>query len=200
MLYLPRGRVHAAEAQEGPSIHLTIGIHPPTVMALAVKTLESLSLRDDRLLSQLPPRYLAKAAERAQLGDMVRDALGSIDATALSEGVSALEDVLVRRGRCSLAGRLVADAVDAGQISARTWVERSHPLYSRVLALGDGVALQFAQSLVPAGQDHRGAMLYLSRRTGAFQVGDIPDIAEAQQIELARKLIVDGFLIRLPEA
>ena len=200
VLYLPRGRVHAAEAQEEPSIHLTIGIHPPTIMALAVKSLESLSLRDDRLLGQLPPRYLAKASERGRLSDMVRDVLGLVDATALSEGVSALEDTLIRRGRCSLSGRLVADAVDAGQISAKTWVERSHPLYSRVLALNDGVALQFAQSLVPAGPDHRAAMLYLSRRTGAFQVGDIPDIAEAQQIELARKLVVDGFLIRLPEA
>jgi bifunctional lysine-specific demethylase and histidyl-hydroxylase NO66 len=148
----------------------------------------------------LPPRYLAKAAERERLSDMVREALSLIDGTALSEGVSALEDMLLRRGRCSLAGRLVADAVDAGHINARTWVERSHPLYSRVLALNDGVALQFAQSLVPAGQDHRGAMLYLSRRTGVFQVGDIPDIAEPQQIELARKLLVDGFLIRLPEA
>ena len=41
VLYLPRGRVHAAEAQEETSIHLTLGIHPPTVMALAVKTLKS---------------------------------------------------------------------------------------------------------------------------------------------------------------
>ena len=40
-------------------------------------------------------------------------------------------------------------------------------------------------------------MLYLSRRTAPFQVGDIPDIAESEQIELARKLIVDGFLIRI---
>jgi bifunctional lysine-specific demethylase and histidyl-hydroxylase NO66 len=200
VLYLPRGQVHAAEAQEEPSIHLTIGIHPPTIMALTVKALESLSLRDDRLLSQAPPRYLSHPVERARLGDMVRDVVGLIDGTALSEGVGALEDTLVRRGRCSLAGRLVADTVEAGQITARTWVEKSHPLYSRVLALNDGVALQFAQSLVPAGQDHRAAMLYLSRHTGAFQVGDIPDIAESQQIELARKLIVDGFLIRVPNA
>jgi hypothetical protein len=199
VLYLPCGRVHAAKAQDEPSIHLTIGIHPPTIMALAVKTLESLSLRDDRLLGQLPPRFLAKEAERARLGDMVRDVLRSIDDTALSEGVGGLEDVLVRRGRCSLAGRLVVDAVDAGQISARTWVERSHPLYSRVLAVNGGIALQFAQSLVQAGPDHRAAMLYLSRRTSPFQVGDIPGIAESEQIELARKLIVDGFLIRLPE-
>jgi bifunctional lysine-specific demethylase and histidyl-hydroxylase NO66 len=139
VLYLPRGRVHAAEAQEEPSIHLTIGIHPPTVMALAVKTLESLSLRDDRLLGQLPPRYLTKAAPRRPSGRGLATWYGTrcarFDGAALSEGVSALEDLLVRRGRCSLAGRLVADAVDAGQISAMTWVEKSHPLYSRVLAL-----------------------------------------------------------------
>ncbi len=200
VLYLPRGRVHAAEAQEATSIHLTIGIHPPTVMALAMKALESLSLRDDRLLTQVPPRYLAKAPERERLGEMVRDALRALDATALSEGVNALEDILVRRGRCALSGRLVADTVEAGQIDTKTWVEKSHPLYARVLALNDGVALQFAQSLLPAGPDHRAAMLYLSRRTEPFRVADIPGLAEPEQIELARKLIVDGFLIRLPEA
>lgn len=200
VLYLPRGRVHAAEAQQESSIHLTLGIHPPTLMTLAIKTLEALSLKDDRLLGQIPPRYLAKAAGRKQLGDMLRNALSAIDEATISEAVGALEDVLVRRGRCAPVGRLISDATGTGQISATSWVERSRPLYARVLALNEGVALQFAESLVPAGPDHRAAMLYLTRRAEPFQVGDIPGIAEPDQIELARKLIIDGFLIRLPEA
>ena len=61
-----------------------------------------------------------------------------------------------------------------------------------------GVALQFAQSLVRAGPDHRAAMLFLSRRSGPFQVCELPELSIPQQIELARKLVVDGFLVRLP--
>ena len=200
VLYLPRGRVHAAEAQRESSIHLTIGIHAPTVMGLAIKALESLSLRDDRLLGELPPRYLNDAGERARLGGLVGDALGGIDETAMSDAIGALEDILVRRGRCALSGQLVANAVEAGRIDARTWLERSRPLYARVLALQDGVALQFAQALVQAGPEHRAAMLYLSKQAEPFQVGDIPGLEAKDQVELARKLIIDGFLLRLHEA
>ena len=34
VLYLPRGRVHAAESNSEPSVHLTVGIHAPTVLML----------------------------------------------------------------------------------------------------------------------------------------------------------------------
>ena len=200
VLYLPRGRVHAAEAQEQPSIHLTVGIHAPTVMALAIKALESLSLKDDRLLEALPPRYLDDAGQRGRLGGLVRGALAAIDEAALSDGIGALEDILVRRGRCGPTGQLVANATEAGRIDARTWVERRQPLYCRVLALDDGVALQFGQALLPAGPQYRAAMLFLKKRTEPFRVGDLPGLDEPEQVELARKLVVDGFLLRLAEA
>ena len=58
VLYLPRGKVHAAEATSEPSIHLTVGIHAPTVLALITRALDSLSLRDDRVDTRLPPRHL----------------------------------------------------------------------------------------------------------------------------------------------
>jgi ribosomal protein L16 Arg81 hydroxylase len=52
VLYVPRGRVHAAEADAATSIHLTVGIHAPTMLTLAMRALESLSLRDDRVLAR----------------------------------------------------------------------------------------------------------------------------------------------------
>ena len=54
VLYVPRGRVHAAETHSEPSIHLTVGIHAPTVLMLAIGALYSQSFRDDRLNAQLP--------------------------------------------------------------------------------------------------------------------------------------------------
>src|SRR6202041_864866 len=53
VLYLPRGKVHAAETNSDPSVHLTIGIHAPTVLTLAIGALYSQSFRDDSLSATL---------------------------------------------------------------------------------------------------------------------------------------------------
>ncbi|MEU1735663.1 cupin domain-containing protein [Streptosporangium sp. NPDC020145] len=197
-LYLPRGRVHAATANAEPSIHLTVGIHAPTVLKLVTEALEALSYRDDRVLAQLPPRHVDDVGVRASLDDLLRDVARAIeDPAVMAEGFGALGDALVRRGRCRPVGQLVPNAVEAPRIDGRTRVVRYQPLYSRVLMMTDGVALQFAQSLVSADADHRAAMLFLSRSTEPFEVRDLPELSEAKQIELARTLVVDGFLVRL---
>ncbi len=200
VLYLPRGRVHAAEATSEPSIHLTFGIHAPTVQSLVTQALNALSRRDDRVQARLPPRYLDDADVRASLDGLVRDVVQSIgEPSVVADGLGAVEDALVRRGRCRPVGRLVSNAAETERVDDRSVVVKCQPLYSRVLAMGGGVALQFAHSLVSAGPDHRTAMLFVSKSTKPFRVGDLPGLSAPQQIELARKLVVDGFLILLPD-
>jgi hypothetical protein len=92
---------------------------------------------------------------------------------------------------------MVANAVEMKRMNGQTLVAKYRPLYSRVLAMAGAVALQFAESLVKAGPEHRAAMEFLSRSTEPFRVRDIPGLGEEQQVELARTLLVDGFLIRL---
>lgn len=200
-MYLPRGRVHAAEANAEPSIHLTLGIHAPTVLTLVTRALEALSLRDDRVLARLPPRYLDDAGEHAHLNDLVREVLEAIEEPdAIADGLAALGGALVRRGRCRPVGQLVSNAVEAKRIDGQTRVAKYQPLYSRVLEMAGGeVALQFGQSVVRAGPEHRAAMLFLSKSTNPFQVRELPGLCEEQQAELARTLVVDGFLVRLHE-
>lgn len=79
VLYLPRGLVHAADTDTEPSIHLTVGIHAPTALTLAVGTLHSLSFHDDRLNARLPPRYLDDADVHAALGVLMRDAVRTVE-------------------------------------------------------------------------------------------------------------------------
>ena len=106
VLYLPRGRVHAAETTSEPSVHLTVGIHPPTVLTLAIGALYSQSFHDDRLNAYLPPRHLDDADVQATLGVLLRDAVKAVeDPSAIARGLDALADVLVRRGRCPPIGR-----------------------------------------------------------------------------------------------
>jgi hypothetical protein len=195
VLYLPRGRVHAAEATSEPSVHLTVGIHAPTALTYAVAVLNSLSFSDDRLNARLPPRHLDDADTRAALGVLLRDVVGTVeDPRAIEGGLDALADILVRRGQCPPVGQ-VSNAI---AIDGQTVVRKYQPLYSRVTAVNDGVTLQFAQLSITASSEHKAAMLFLSKSAEPFRVCDLPGLSAAQQTELARTLIVSGFLVGCP--
>jgi ribosomal protein L16 Arg81 hydroxylase len=194
VLYLPRGQAHSAETHSEPSVHLTIGIHAPTVLTLITHLLYSLSLRDPRVHARLSPRHLDDAGVRAGLDRLVRDALQSaVDPAVIAEGVGAMEDVLVRRGRCPPVGRVS----DTTGISGQTLVVKYAPLYSSVRRAAGCVVLQFAQLSVSAEPDHEAALLFLSTSTAPFRVCDLPGLRPEQQRELARTLILNGFLVRL---
>jgi hypothetical protein len=196
VLYLPRGRVHAAETNSEPSIHLTVGIHAPTVFMLAVAALHSRSLHDDRLNALLPPRHLDDADVRATLGILMREAARTVeDPDAIAGGLDTLADVVVRRGKCPPIGPIS----NATGIDEHTLVRKYQPLYSRVKAVADGVALQFASLSIGARPDHEPAMRFISSSTEPFRVRDLPELRAEQQIELARSLIVSGFLVRLAD-
>lgn len=197
VLYVPRGRVHAAETHSEASIHLTVGIHAPTVLMLAIGALYSQSFRDDRLNAQLPARHLDDRNLDAGVRELVREAIAGVDDSGvLADGVGLLADVLVRRGTCPPVGKIAS----AHALDGHTWMVKHQPLYARVKTTDDGVTLEFASLSINAGADHVAAMRFVSRSTEPFRVGDLPGLRPAQQTDLARTLIVSGFLTRLPEA
>jgi lysine-specific demethylase/histidyl-hydroxylase NO66 len=196
VLYVPRGRVHAAESTSELSVHLTVGLHAPTLYLLTTRMLNALNNSDDRLHAQLPPRFLSDPQVRAGLGAFthtVAEALGHPD--AMAAGLDSLEADLVRRGQCQPLRAGISDAVD---INDQTRVVKYQPLYARVTEDSGGVALHFAQSVVNAGPDHREALQLLARSTEPLRIYDLPGLSETQRTELARTLIMQGFLVRLP--
>lgn len=196
VLYLPRGRVHGAETQSEPSVHLTVGIHAPTLLTLITHVLHALSLRDDGVHARLPPRHLDDARGRASLGDLVRDVVRSVeDPDAIEEGLAAMEEVLVRRGRCPPVGQ-ISDAVG---IDGDTQVVKYQPLYSRVVDDTASVGLQFAQLLIRVTPEQKAAMQFMSRSTEPFRIRELPGLSAEQQTALARTLITTGYLVRLPD-
>jgi ribosomal protein L16 Arg81 hydroxylase len=196
VLYVPRGRVHAAETTSEQSIHLTVGIHAPTVLMLAIGALYSQSWCDDRLNARVPPRHLDDAELDATLRALVREAVETVeDPGAMAGGLGLLADSLVRRGRCPPVGKIA----DANAIDGQTRVVKYQPLYSRVKAVEDGVALQFASLSTNVAADHEAALRFISSSTEPFRVGELPGLRAAQQTDLVRTLIVSGFLVRLPD-
>ncbi len=196
-LYMPRGRVHAAQTDTESSVHLAVGIHAPTVLMLAIGALYSQSFRDDRLNARLPARHLDDCELDVTVRGLVREAIGVVDASeALDGGVGLLADVMVRRGNCPPVGKVA----DANAVDGHTRVAKFRPLYARVNAVPDGVELQFASLSIKASADHDAAMRFVARSVDEFRVGDLPGLRADQQVELARALIVSGFLVRLPDA
>lgn len=196
VLYLPRGQVHAAQTHSEPSVHLTVGLHAPTVLTLITHALHALSRSDDRVHARLPPRHLDDTGVRGSLTDLVRDALETAgEPDVVAAGLDAMENILVRRGRCPPVG----SAADTVGVDGQTLVVKHQPLYSRVMAGADGVCLQFAQLSITADPAHQAAMAFLATRAEPFRVGDLPGLGAAQQTDLARTLILSGFLVRLPD-
>jgi bifunctional lysine-specific demethylase and histidyl-hydroxylase NO66 len=195
VLYLPRGRVHAAEATSELSVHLTVGLTAPTLLTLVTRALNSLSYSDDRVHTQLPARYLNDPDARVGLGVLVRDIARTLEQpSVIAEGLASLEDDLVKRGQSPPVGQSISSAV---RIDGDTRMVKYQPLYSRVADTSDGVALHFAQLVIHAPPDHKDALQFLSKSTGPFRICDLPGLSAAQQTELARTLIVNGFLVRL---
>jgi ribosomal protein L16 Arg81 hydroxylase len=196
VLYVPRGRVHSAETTSEQSIHLTVGIHAPTVLMLAIGALYSQSWRDDRLNARLPARHLDNPDLDATLRSLVREAVGTADDSgAIASSLGLLADVLVKRGQCPPVGKIS----DANAIDGLTRVVKYQPLYSRVKAFEDGFALQFASLSTNAAADHEAALRFISAATEPFRVGELPGLSARQQADLARTLIVSGFLVRLAD-
>ena len=167
VLYLPRGQVHAAESNSEPSIHLTLGIHAPTLFMLAVGVLHSQSFHDDGLNASLPPRHLDDADVQANLPALLRDAVQAVKhPSGIAGGLDALADVLVRRGRCPPIGPISHSVGIDGQ----TLVRKYQPLFSRVKDVEGGVTLQFASLSVGAATDHKAAMTFISGSTEPFRV------------------------------
>jgi bifunctional lysine-specific demethylase and histidyl-hydroxylase NO66 len=197
VLYVPRGRVHAAESTSELSVHLTVGLHAPTLFTLATRALNALNNSDDRIHTRLPPRFLSDPDVRSGLGALVHRITEALEEPeAIAGGLDSLEADLVKRGQCKPLGSGIADAV---AIDDQTRVVKYQPLYSRVTETADAVALHFAQSVVNVTADHKSALEFLAKSTAPFRIRDLPELSEVGRLELARTLIMQGFLIRLPD-
>ncbi|MFE9203118.1 cupin domain-containing protein [Micromonospora sp. NPDC007230] len=194
-LYLPRGWLHSAQAQERSSLHLTVGIRALTRYAL-VEELLALAADDPRLRAGLP--FGVDVADP--------DALEP----ELTETVEALRDWLLRADPAAVADRLRARAWPAArpapirplaQAAALTALDPDSRvavrdgLRWRLDPSGDGrIALRlFDRAITLPGSCEPALRALLTGEV--TRVGDLPGLDDdADRLVLARRLLKEAVL------
>lgn len=203
VLYLPRGFVHSAAAQQGVSLHLTLGVLATTVHDVLARLVE-VAGDEVTFRRSLPPGWPyddATAADvvKAAVSDLV-DWLGRVDTAAVA---TDMRNRFVAHRPPLLDGQLLElaglDEIDDDTVVVRRWgvvgsLVVDPPLADPggdgevrlSLALGDRrvlmpVALEPAVRRLTDGEPHR--------------VGDLADLLDGgSRLVLVRRLVREGAL------
>lgn len=193
-LYLPRGYLHAAEARDAVSVHLTIGIHPVTRYDI-VEVLAGLVRDDPDARASLPLAFDPAGHE------------------GIAEDLAATVEALVRRVRTAhpeevaerLAERVVggsrpapiaplaqADALE--RLSPSTVVVARRHLRHAVTDVGDDIRLTLAdRRLVLPGHAKRALSALLGG--AVLRVDEFPGLDGDDALVLARRLMREGIVV-----
>ncbi|MFI7607697.1 cupin domain-containing protein [Micromonospora sp. NPDC049366] len=195
-LYLPRGWLHSAQAQESSSLHLTVGVRALTRYAL-VEELLALAAEDPRLRASLP------------FGTDVADP-DAIE-PELTETVEALRAWLLRADPAAVAGRLrqrawpasrpapIRPLAQAAALAALDADARLSPRaglrWQLVPQDGDRVALRLFDRTITLPTQCEPAVRALL--TGAAtRVGDLPGLPDDDdRLVLARRLLREAVVV-----
>jgi hypothetical protein len=193
-LYLPRGWLHAATALGEVSAHLTVGIHVVTRFAL-VEALMALVADDPELRATLPLGVdVADPDALAPHLDAVRTAL----AGALGRVPDGAVARRVRRrvwngGRPEPVGVVAGTAFTAG-LSPGDVVRRRVGLHHRLRPAGEKVVLELPDREIGLPAFTEPAVRALLSGD-PVPVGSLPEMEEADQIVLVRRLLREGVVV-----
>ncbi|MEW2477772.1 cupin domain-containing protein [Micromonospora gifhornensis] len=194
-LYLPRGWLHSAQAQESSSLHLTVGIRALTRYAL-VEELLALATEDRRLRATLPFGIDLADPEAIE--------------PELTETVEALRDWLSHADPAAVAGRLrqrawsasrpapirpLAQAAALAALTVDSHVTVRPGLRWQLTVTGDQVTLRLFDRTItlPAYCEPAVRALLTGEIT---RVGDLPALeTDADRLTLARRLLQEAALI-----
>ncbi|GIJ81013.1 Cupin superfamily protein [Micromonospora phaseoli] len=197
-LYLPRGWLHSAQAQESSSLHLTVGIRALTRYAL-VEELLALAAEDQRLRATLP--------FGTDLADP--DAIEP----ELTETVEALREWLLRAEPAAVAARLrqrawpasrpapirpLAQAAAIDALDAESRVAARPGLRWQLAAAGERVALRlFDRTITLPAQCEPAVRALLAG--DPIRVADLPGLdSDADRVTLTRRLLREAALTPTP--
>jgi bifunctional lysine-specific demethylase and histidyl-hydroxylase NO66 len=192
-LYLPRGTIHSAAAQEGTSLHLTVGVLATTVHDLLRRLLDR-AADEPALRRSLPVRY---AADEQAAAEAVKEAAAAL--TGWLDGLDAHDvaaDLVVgtRRRRAPQLEGMLRDLAGLGALDDATRLALRPGVWCEVVPDGERLRLELRDRTVdlPAALD---AVLRRLLDGGTHAVGDLADALDGpSRLVLVRRLVREGVL------
>ncbi|TYB97119.1 cupin [Micromonospora sp. WP24] len=195
-LYLPRGWLHSAQAQESSSLHLTVGVRALTRYAL-VEELLALAVEDRRLRAALPLGIDlsdpdAVEPELTETVEALRDWLLRVDPTALADRLRRRSWPAARPAPIRPLAQ--AAAIDTLDVDSRLTL-RPGLRWQLVPEAADRVALRMFDRTVSLPAECEPAVrALLSGAVG--RVGDLPGLPDdADRLVLARRLLREAVVV-----
>ena len=186
-LYIPRGWPHEATAAEADSLHVTVGLHPPTrldaVKAALAECAEDVAFRralDDR--GELPEELVERVAARLAPEDVARRARRRF----------------VDTRRPILDGQL-SQLRALEQLTLDTQLTRRSTVIADLEEPPDGgVALRFEGKRVAFPPQAAAEVTAIHAASAPFTAADLPGRLDAAgRLALVRRLVREGFLVQL---
>ena len=198
-LYVPRGFLHSARAQEALSAHLTIGIVTTTWHDVMRELVAGIA-EEPEFRRALPAGY---ASDPAALAREVDEALARLrkwlqEVDAQSAAAAAARRFLGGRAPI-LAGQLhqlaLLDGLDDGSMVRRregsVCVVETAPGDRITVVLGGGKELQMPAALEP--------VMHRIAASGPFRLGELGDVLDGpSRLVLGRRLVREGLLEIVP--
>jgi len=195
-LYVPRGFLHSAKALGGVSAHLTVGLHTLT-RYLLVQELAALAANQASLRTALPLGF--DPGDPEQLAEILPEVAQLFAQEIQSASPDALAARLRRRtwsGNRPAPLPPLAHAAAIASLAVGTTVRLRPGLRCRVVP-GDPVVLQLPDRTITFPPSTAAAVTELTSGIDC-KVGDLPDLDDADQLVLVRRLLTEAVVVATP--
>jgi hypothetical protein len=189
-LYVPRGILHEAAAQDGdaPSLHITVGLLEPSWIDALRAALDQLE-QDDPTLRQAFPTWRLGEAQAAQ----------TLAAAAAGRVAKLAEPAAMERAIMQLLGRLaderlpmLARGLVAAPLGPRDRLRLSDAVHHHVVPTANGAELRWAGGVERFGRDEFAWLLHLEDGASPAELGG------AAALRFCRRLHALGLLEAAP--
>jgi len=196
LVYVPRGRIHAARSAGEPSLHITVGLTAVTWTDLLLESVSAAALEHEALRRTLPPGF-ARPDFPAETRDRLdAERLGLVRDQGPSERVWQRLAHETRAANAPLFTDLLSQRLDDEPLTLRSVVGRREGLPVEVSVDAEHCRLRFGgREIALPAVAHEAAAYSLAR--SRFTVGELPDgLDDAGKLVLARRLVREGLLQR----
>ncbi len=198
VLYLPRGTIHWATANENTSAHVTIGVHPTLYSQVIQRAVRVLCTKDARFRAGLPMGFATDEARQHRAADTIAELLDAVRAQLSPQDmVAGSVKQAASTGLPNLRHHLT-DLEHLDRIGLTTRVRRRPALRFHISVDDAVVSVDFHGKTVRLPASVADEVRYVASSNGDGCTGaSIPgDLDEDGRLVLISTLVREGFLTR----